>query len=118
MFSCSRFYVGDLSSHSTKCVTTLKRLQRLLGSELTEHKAEIGHEIEWSQTSRFADYATTEVKRKISPISPKTQADSRRTVVVWSLYDVQVDAVHEASLNVSGEDELSFCLSSDEHRQS
>ncbi|VEL24395.1 unnamed protein product [Protopolystoma xenopodis] len=48
----------------------------------------------------------------------KTTDESRFTTAVWPLYDVQVDALHETSSFVSGENGLSFRPSKDGHHQS
>ncbi|VEL36571.1 unnamed protein product [Protopolystoma xenopodis] len=74
--SCGRCYVGDtcrpvrqrLGEHKNACKGSC--IQR---SEVAEHMVETGPEIKWSHTTRFADYGTSGVKRKIREATPRIQ---------------------------------------------
>ncbi|VEL10269.1 unnamed protein product [Protopolystoma xenopodis] len=71
MCSCGRFYVGETCHFIRQMVAEHKSACKgcwVEKSELAEHRPETGHEIEWSQTSGFADYGVFAAKRKIREV--------------------------------------------------
>ncbi|VEL42252.1 unnamed protein product [Protopolystoma xenopodis] len=68
MCSCGRIYVGATCRPIRERVAEPKSACRdfwVHKSELTEHRPETGHEIESSQTARFADPGLSAAKRKM-----------------------------------------------------